>query len=161
MNAKVMILSPNGGEFGPFDATVTAGKIIVWDQTADIEEGVVITRQLPSGKVERHYVKEANFYDSFHDIPAHWQTETSKSLKKAATPSSTVVNITRAEGIQIGDNNTQTILSGFEILVDSINETNAPPDEKDEAKGRLRRFLEHPLIIKLLGSGTDELLSRF
>lgn len=52
---------------------------------------------------------------------------------------------------QIGDYNTQNIVNSFEALV-KIEATDSMPEQKEEAKGILRKLLEHPLVISVLGA---------
>ena len=43
----------DGSVVGPYKATFAGNTIVVWDAQADIEEGDVILRNLPSGKDEK------------------------------------------------------------------------------------------------------------
>lgn len=61
------------------------------------------------------------------------------------------ITIHGSSHIQIGEGNAQDIHFDAERLVASINGSSASVEEKEEAKGLLRAFLENPLIAKLLG----------
>ncbi|MBG0846650.1 hypothetical protein H3222_15645 [Pseudomonas chengduensis] len=52
---------------------------------------------------------------------------------------------------QVGNGNVQNIHNVFSQLLQQIDETNATPEEKEEAKSRLAKFLEHPLVGSILG----------
>jgi len=52
---------------------------------------------------------------------------------------------------QIGDGNIQDVKISLEKLIAAINGSTASDGEKDEAKGRLKRFLEHPLVTSIAG----------
>jgi len=54
---------------------------------------------------------------------------------------------------QIGNHNTQTVEALFQYIATAIDKTEAPPEQKEEAKGLLRRFLEHPLTCAVIGAG--------
>lgn len=56
------------------------------------------------------------------------------------------VNITGSSNVIVGNNNQQTIQHSVQELVRVIESSNATPEQKAEAKGLLRHFLEHPLL---------------
>jgi len=67
-----------------------------------------------------------------------------------------VIKIQEIHGnTQIGNNNVQniTIDQVVERLVHEIDTANSSQTEKQEAKWRLARFLEHPIIAPLISSG--------
>lgn len=60
-----------------------------------------------------------------------------------------VYNIGTIQGpSQLGNNNTQsnTIYEAVQQFMTHIDNSNATPEEKQEAKSRLQKFLEHPII---------------
>ncbi len=61
------------------------------------------------------------------------------------------IHINGSQNIQIGNGNTQTIVTSIESLISRIDQSKAPEAEKKEIKGRLREFLEHPLLGAILG----------
>ena len=52
---------------------------------------------------------------------------------------------------QIGNGNTQNINNIFNQLIQDIDNSQASTEEKNEAKTRLAKFLEHPLVNSILG----------
>ena len=64
---------------------------------------------------------------------------------------SQTINISNSSNIQVGDHNSQTINSGVQALIKTINESNASPSEKEEAKSLLKKLLEHPLVAAIAG----------
>ena len=62
------------------------------------------------------------------------------------------INISSSENIQIGDNNTQHISTHVEQLLLSIESSSATPEQKEEAKSQLKKFLEHPAVVATIGS---------
>lgn len=62
------------------------------------------------------------------------------------------INIHGAQSVQVGDHNTQNMINSFEALVKKIESSEAPPEQKEEAKGILRKFLEHPAVVSVIGA---------
>ncbi len=60
---------------------------------------------------------------------------------------------------QIGNNNTQNIECVFKYLLDEIDSSDASAEQKEEAKSRLKAFLEHPLTNTVIGAGTATLIA--
>ena len=116
VNAEVVVQKPSGEEHGPYPATVTGNDIVVWDGMADIDEGDTILRALPSGKLERFIVKQANFYGNTLQVEDHYQLEVGKGTAGSDKPASQQINIQSAQGVQIGNYNQQAIVSVFEGL---------------------------------------------
>ncbi len=61
------------------------------------------------------------------------------------------INITSSENIQIGNENIQNISTHIEQILMSIENSSATEKEKEEAKSQLRKFLEHPAIVAVIG----------
>ena len=94
-----------------------------------------------SGIVPQHY-SECSLYSILNH----------RSVQMVKGPSSgTTVNIQNSHGIQIGDQNVQTITISIQALVDKINGTAASETEKVEAKTMLLKFLENPLVTAIVG----------
>jgi hypothetical protein len=62
------------------------------------------------------------------------------------------ISITQSQGVQIGHQNIQSISFTIEQLIFGIDNMTAPEQDKQEAKSRLRAFLEHPLVIAIIGN---------
>ncbi|WP_077999876.1 hypothetical protein [Edwardsiella tarda] len=52
---------------------------------------------------------------------------------------------------QVGSGNIQNIQSVFSYLLQQIDDADASEDEKNEAKGSLKKFLSHPLVTAVVG----------
>lgn len=52
---------------------------------------------------------------------------------------------------QVGNGNTQNIHNVFSQLIQQIEGSSASDEEKQEAKNRLAKFLEHPLVGSIVG----------
>ena len=61
--------------------------------------------------------------------------------------------------VQIGNQNSQAIEQTFHLLIERIDAANAAPEEKAAAKSRLKAFLEHPLVVSVLGGVAGGLAS--
>ncbi len=59
---------------------------------------------------------------------------------------------------QIGDHNIQTVEAFFQYIVTAIDKSDAPAEQKDEAKGLLQKFLKHPLVCSVVGAGVGGVL---
>ena len=59
------------------------------------------------------------------------------------------INITGSANVVVGDNNHVT--QSIRDLVNAIESSAGTPEQKNEAKGLLRRFLEHPLVAAAAG----------
>jgi hypothetical protein len=72
--------------------------------------------------------------------------------------STPTVNISGSSNFMIGNHNTQHIQQNFHELIQAIDKSDATPEQKAEAKGLLRKTLEHPLFNSLVGAGASALL---
>ncbi len=82
--------------------------------------------------------------------------------KDIPTETSSQINIgtLNADGnTQIGSHNTQNIEIIFKELIENINDANAPEEQKQEAKSRMKAFLEHPLVGTALGLGGNAIMT--
>ncbi len=153
-NDEIFIERTPDARSGPFKAVV--GKnITIFDGSLDVTEGDVVIRLLPNGKEERRLVTEANFNQKFGSIPAHYVLEVSKegSMKKEnATTTTNNFNFHNSQGIQIGDYNTQNLQVALNEVLTKLNESGASHKDIEEAKGRLAKFLEHPLVSSVVGA---------
>lgn len=61
------------------------------------------------------------------------------------------INISGSSNVVVGDNNTQTISHHINGLASIIDAADATSEQKDEARGMLRKFLEHPLVVAVVG----------
>ena len=76
-----------------------------------------------------------------------------------AVPVLQTIHISNSQGIQVGNYNTQNFVSAMEQLIQQINNANTTTQEKEEAKSRLRDFLEHPLVCAIVGGTVEGLLT--
>jgi len=63
---------------------------------------------------------------------------------------SQTINIHGSRNFQIGNNNSQVIQDAVQTLTKYIDESESSQAEKEDAKSRLQKFLEHPLLSAVL-----------
>lgn len=158
-NEDAQVEKKDGSVVGPYKAIFAGSSIILPDAKADIEEGDVILRKLPSGKNERSVVTEATFFQKMHGLPAHYQIKFKKwSASNMSEKASHNITIHGAQSVQIGDFNTQNIINSFQALKNQIESSSASPEQKEEAKSLLSNFLGHPLVSSILGAAAGAIL---
>lgn len=155
-NARVE--KQDGTVVGPYKSTFAGNTIVVWDEKADIEEGDTVLRELPNGKDERSLITEAKFFQRMSSIQAHYQLKFTKGGMSKMQPPSHTINIHGAQSVQIGDHNTQNIINSFQELKNKIESSDATPEQKEEARSLLAKFISHPLVTSLLGAAAGALL---
>jgi hypothetical protein len=69
------------------------------------------------------------------------------------------IHIDRSQIGQIGDHNVQNVSIDISTLISRINAADAPPQQKEEAKGILRTLLSHPLVAASCGGAVSGLLA--
>ena len=161
MTDTVSIIKPDGKRLGPYQASVSSESITIMEKSLDIDEGDHVARLIPSGKEELYRVLSADYSSGLLSIPASYTLKVQKTTALNAAPQtskSTTINIHHSTGVQVGDYNTQHIQATFNELLQQIDQSSASPTEKAEAKGRLAAFLEHPLVVSVLGSAAGVLL---
>jgi predicted phage tail protein len=151
--ADARIEKPDGSVIGPYKASFPGGIIFLLDETVDIEEGDFILRKLPNGKDERNQVTEATFYSNgVAGMGAHYQIKYRKNGQPGMQKPNQTINIHGAQSVQVGDYNTQTIINSFEALLKKIELSDIPAEQKEETKGMLRKLLEHPAVVAVIGA---------
>lgn len=159
-NEDARVEKNDGSVVGPYKAIFAGTAIIIPEAHADIEEGDVILRKLPSGKDDRSLVTEATFFQKMHSIPAHYQIKFKKwSASKMQDKPSQNITIHGAQSVQIGDFNTQNVINSIHALKNQIEASSATPEEKEEAKSLLSKFLSHPLVGSILGAAAGAVIS--
>lgn len=149
----------DGNIVGPYKASFAGSTIFITDEKADLEEGDTILRELPNGKDERSVVTEATLYrKGIGGMGAHYQVKFRKGGQAPSQTPTQNINISGNSSVQIGNHNTQNIINAFDSLVKEIESTDASNDEKQEAKSRLKEFLEHPLVVAVLGTAAGSIV---
>lgn len=67
------------------------------------------------------------------------------------------ISVESSSNVQIGDSNIQDVSVSLKKLVVAIESADATDSEKNEAKSRLSKFLQHPLVTSIAGGLADSL----
>lgn len=155
---RVTVEKKDGDTLGPFKAVVSRRKITMFSNgSADVIEGDVVVRPLPAGREERFEITESSFFPA--GSRSHYSFKVRKETDPPPAGQGPAINIGTATGVQIGDYNTQTVVGAIQALVQQIEDSDATQDEKDEAKSRLRAFLEDPLVRTVLGAAISGVIA--
>lgn len=149
---KVFVEKADGSRTGPHKATVSQNTAIISDEQLDVNDGEKLIRPLPNGKEEVYLILNSEFNPGLASIPAHFTLQLRKTTAiQSSSTKQTTVNIHNSSGIQVGDYNVLNIQNALNELVQRIESSTAPPEQKAEAKGRLVALLQHPLVSAVLG----------
>jgi serine/threonine protein kinase len=170
---RVTVEKLDGTTTGPFKATVTASKVVIFDSSADVVEGDVVCRPLPNGRTERYIVTESVFYQGTPGIPPNFQLKVRREPpKKKQDQADAQERASRFLTMSATYRRTDTIGEGATGVVYRVEDDNG--DEfalKHLKKGavsteRVKRFrneiwfcsrTEHPNLIRVLDWGyTDD-----
>lgn len=83
---EAVTLRKQTGETRSFKAMVQPTKIFTEDRDLPVEEGDVVERVLPNGKVETYVVEERGFMKGMHRIPDHYQMKVRKGRSTKLEP---------------------------------------------------------------------------
>lgn len=164
-NDTVYIESPDGARSAAYKANIGSKNGVhftnIFDASLDAPEGWTLVRVLPGDREEAYTILESNYRPGFHAIPEHWDLKLKKNaslLRQQQSKQAPVIHINNSQGIQIGDHNIQHIANSLAGLVEKIDESNAPPQQKDEAKGLVMKLLESPVVASVLGGAVTGVL---
>ncbi|MFC6123227.1 hypothetical protein ACFPZP_19450 [Citrobacter bitternis] len=147
---EAFILKKDGNRVGPYKSKFAGDTVIVNDKMADIDDGDTVIRVLPNGKEEHKEIYKANFHDTgIGGFGPHFQLKVGPKKMMPAL-SSQQINI-HGGNVQIGDHNRLEITNSIETLNNLINSSQGTPQQKEEAKGLLRKLAEHPLLTAIAG----------
>jgi hypothetical protein len=164
-NDTVYIQKSDDTKLGPYKAAVNSKKaeVEVFADHLDIEVGDKLLRPAPFGldKEEVYEVLDIHYEVPIADVFAPFLLEVKKqgSPEKQKWNSAPTFNITGAQNIQIGDHNAQTVINVFNSLATEIDKSDAPEEQKKEAKQRLQAFLSHPIVSNALGGATAGIIT--
>lgn len=107
--------------------------------------------QLLDVKIQRTYDEGGHVYGriSAHGVDVV-EGEATPEIKVHFVQNHTV-NISGSTNVVVGDYNQQNVTQHLEGLVRAIEASGGTPAEKDDAKSRLKSFLEHPLLAAVVG----------
>lgn len=156
---RVWLVKTDGRRLGPYNTRI-GPKATIFEVDLDVDEGDHLERPLPNGKVEIHRIVECDYSRGLPGIGPHWSLTLRKGPEKEKPQMKhTTVNIHNSTGIQVGDHNTQHIEQAITDLLKKLEESGAPREQIEQAKGNIAKMLEHPLVSAVLGSGVGALIS--
>ena len=96
---------------------------------------------------------ESGDFIGLNDINASGLKNYFKEMdKKTSNNSVTKIEISGGNNnFQVGDNNKQVINNGINGLINYIENSNVPEQEKQEVKSQLKNLLKHPLLSAIAG----------
>lgn len=152
-NSTIYIAKKSGQKAGPFPAILESNKASIFRGDLNVDEGDTLTRALPNGKVETYKILQVHFEPRFEDIPDNYSLKLRKeaSLVPHAGQRTTNIHIANSQGFQVGDHNVQNVANAFHELRQRIEASEATAKEKREAKSRLAKLAEHPVVVSILG----------
>jgi hypothetical protein len=68
------------------------------------------------------------------------------------------ITFNNASNVQIGDHNKQVITQTLNSIIEKIDQSDAKPEEKDEAKSKLKDFITNPIVVSILGGAVSGLV---
>lgn len=159
MNDEILIRKNSGTTNGPYKCSVQGDAIYIMNANVDVDDGDVAERTLPNGKVESYSILEAEFTKGLHSIPDSWHLHVRKDgSKRPDGHKTTNIHIANANAIQIGDHNLQQVSSVMQSLIHAIDQSDALPAQKEEAKSKLLEYLKHPAVTATLGATAGALV---
>ncbi|WP_426817908.1 hypothetical protein ACP3TC_07545 [Winslowiella sp. 2C04] len=143
----------DGTRLGPYKGTFAGSTVIIDDPNADIDDGDKVIRTLPNQKEEIKLIKSCEFFNnSLGTYGPHYQLQVG-SAKMQPASSATTQHINVSGGtVQIGNHNRIEFKQNIESLISIINDSVANEEDKNAAKGLLKKFLEHPLLVSIAGT---------
>lgn len=163
---SVNVYKSNGDFVAKCDAEINGHKILIYNSYFGIvDRGYKISRYSNTGDEELFIVTSIEAYgdeENSHDI-TKWNPYLICQVVKAGDNSALEkrqnIQIHNAQSVQIGDHNTANISNSFQSLINEINNSNATPEQKTEAKSRLKAVIESPLFNTILGSSAAALIA--
>jgi hypothetical protein len=83
------------------------------------------------------------------------ESEGQKSPVELQFPAIQNIHVVNSSNVIIGNANTQEFQVSVEKIIAAINQSTVTEAQKTEAKGLLRKFLEHPLVTSIAGGLTS------
>lgn len=144
-----------GSRTGPFKTKFGADELTFFEPHFHAEEGNVVIQQLPNGKEKRSEVTGVQYSSGLRGVPPVYIVKIKTSATMPAPSNTYNINGTN---VQVGNHNTQHIVSTFQTLITQIESSNFTTEQKQEAKSKLRALLESPVIAAVLGGAAQGLL---
>lgn len=149
-----------GHRAGPFKTKFGGDELMIFDKSLVVEEGDFIIQPLPGGREKKLRVVDVQFSSGLAGaIPPSFTLKVSAgSVVPAPTPGNTTYNIS-GTNVQVGNHNAQHITASFQTLLSDIEKSDFSTADKAEAKSRLMKVLESPVVLSLLGPAAQALIA--
>jgi hypothetical protein len=159
-NEQIFICPKQGVRTGPFAAVFDNERFTLFDESLEINPGDCVERVLGNGRIEKFDVGKVHYEDAFQTIPASvevWVVPRQVGLAPARK-GGLVQNIPARvpQNPPAAAPNSRNIIESLKLLYERIEHAAASPEDKQEAKSRLRAVLENPLISSLVGGTAGE-----
>jgi len=150
----VIYFERNGTRIGPYRCHFSSPKVTLLYKQLDVEDGGKLIRILHEKEVI--YTVEDTGYSAgqLTGTPHYYLQIRKDTAISRPTHQSTTTNISihGSTGIQIGDHNVQNLEAALKEVLASIDNSDAPKEQREEAKNRLNAFLAHPLVAAAVGA---------
>ncbi len=152
MTDKVFFEDKNGIRSGPYKSRFGTDRITVFQDELNVTEGDRVIQSLPDG-TEQIYIAGAITYNAGRrNIPGHFSiaiTREAASPAPGMSAAGTGTDIHRA-GARAGNTSIENIAASLQSLAKSIENTDFPAEQKDEAERLLRSLIAHPVVAAVL-----------
>lgn len=115
----------------------------------------------------RNYVKHAYMCGEFDGVALTVQGQAravsvtrGNNILPQQQSGMTIGNMTINGPAQVGNGNSMNIENAFNEIISAIDASKGSQEEKEEAKSRFARFLEHPLVASIVGGAASGLVSK-
>jgi hypothetical protein len=160
---KIYIQKSDSTKLGPYKADVDSkkGEVEVFVKDLDAEVGDKLLRPTSLGKEEVYEVLDIHYEIPIAKVFAPFMLEVKRqgSPEKQKWNSSPTFNITGAQNVQIGDHNAQSVINVLNSLAAEIEKSDAPEEQKKEAKQKIQELLSHPIVSNALGGAAAGLIT--
>lgn len=138
---------------GPFECRFD-NPLRVFDESLAFSEGDKIVRVLPGGSEMAYTIVHVEFSSGLRTIKPHfiYTHQKDSSLMSNVKSTTNHITINSSNGVQIGDHNVQNLELAMRDILAAINKADAPREVKEEARNRMHKFLEHPLVVSAVGA---------
>jgi hypothetical protein len=160
MNDDAYVIDASGLRHGPFKTKFGGETLAFFEENFRADVGDFIVQALPGGQERNHEVIDVDYSSGLRAIPACWTVTVKKVSAAQAASLAAIHNYTiNATNVQVGNHNTQHITANLQTLISTINNSDCSPEQKSDAKSKLRTFLESPLMAAVLGGAVQGLLA--
>jgi hypothetical protein len=155
MEKDTVIVERDGVEVARYMCIFVEPKLTVMGDDINIAEGDRLSQVLPNGRKVDFDVEDVSYQSGLDDMCGCVFVTLEKvrtKPKKATAATTNHITINSSSGIQIGNHNIQNLEIVMRDVLSAIEKADATPEVKAEARSRLQKFLEHPLVASAVGA---------